>query len=151
MGFSPLDGARLFELLRGMMETQRDQTAILKEGIENAHLMVVVAMDKAKSQAPQQLQPAQPKVGTIVEFRRMNPRVFEGTEGIIYADEWLEDIERLLCVAELPERLRVEAAGLQLRDVARTWFRSESKLQVPGVTWKRFTQLFKRKFFPAAA
>ncbi|KAJ6849399.1 uncharacterized protein M6B38_270420 [Iris pallida] len=47
----------------------------------------------------------------------------------------------------LADDLRVEAVGLQLLDIARTWFRNEPALAGEGHTWAEFTLLFREKFF----
>lgn len=65
----------------------------------------------------------------------------------MFADEWLEDIERVLRVARLLDDLKIEAAGLQLHDLARTWFRNEPKLVDPDLIWEKFRKQFKKFFF----
>ncbi|KAJ6838947.1 uncharacterized protein M6B38_317445 [Iris pallida] len=49
--------------------------------------------------------------------------------------------------SRLADDLKVEAVGLQLLDIARTWFRNEPALAGEGHTWAEFKLLFKEKFF----
>lgn len=50
---------------------------------------------------------------------------FYGTEGILYTDEWLENVERLLKIARIPKDLQFEVASMLLYDVARAWYMEE--------------------------
>ncbi|KAJ6827472.1 uncharacterized protein M6B38_127020 [Iris pallida] len=119
----------------------------MKEGIDNAHKLAMAAFESRE--APQsESRPA--KVGDIESFKKQGPRPFKVTEGIIYADEWLDSIERLLSVARLPEDLKSEAVGLQLQDVASIWYRNEPRLQDKQLDWNTFKKLFRRKFFPTS-
>ncbi|KAJ6825443.1 uncharacterized protein M6B38_376170 [Iris pallida] len=90
---------------------------------------------------------ARPRSGDIQDFKKLGPRDFCGTEGVVYADDWLEDIERQMRASRLADDLKVEAVGLQLLDIARTWFRNEPALAGEGHTWVKFKLLFKEKFF----
>ncbi|KAJ6797167.1 Uncharacterized protein M6B38_110385 [Iris pallida] len=49
--------------------------------------------------------------------------------------------------SRLADDLKVEAVGLQLLDITRTWFRNEPALAGEGHTWAEFKLLFKEKFF----
>ncbi|KAJ6791026.1 Uncharacterized protein M6B38_246915 [Iris pallida] len=125
-------------------EAQLRQTEVIRQGMEDALRLAMAAVER---QAPQREAQQQPKIGDIQAFKKLGPRDFKGTEGIIYADDWLEDIERQMGACRLAADLRVEAVGLQLLDIARTWFRNEPALAGEGHTWAEFRTLFREKFF----
>ncbi|KAJ6790765.1 hypothetical protein M6B38_247940 [Iris pallida] len=64
----------------------------------------------------------QPRTPGIEQFQKMSPRDFLGTEGILYADEWIEHIEEIFRLARIPADLQIEAAASRMRDLARTWY-----------------------------
>ncbi|KAJ6808389.1 uncharacterized protein M6B38_166775 [Iris pallida] len=47
---------------------------------------------------------------------------FWGDEGIVYADEWLENAERTLRMANISDDTKVEVASMRLFDLARAWY-----------------------------
>ena len=57
--------ADVFGVLRGMLEAQQQQTALLREGFLAAQQTAAVA-------------PEQARVGTVTDFRRLQPAVFTG-------------------------------------------------------------------------
>ncbi|KAJ6836015.1 uncharacterized protein M6B38_329335 [Iris pallida] len=81
----------------------------------------------------------------------MNPRDFRGTEGILYADDWLEDVQRSLELAEVPRGLWVTSAASQFFNIALTWYRTDPRASVRGISWEDFRKLFKEKFYPDVA
>ncbi|KAJ6795450.1 Uncharacterized protein M6B38_226785 [Iris pallida] len=152
----PTDMGQMLAFFHQMLESQRAQheaqheaqlrqTEVIRQGMEDAHRLAMAAVER---QAPQrEVQQQQPKIGDIHAFKKLGPRDFKGTEGIIYADDWLEDTERQMGACRLAADLRVEAVGLQLLDIARTWFRNEPALAGEGHTWAEFRALFREKFF----
>ncbi|MFG1569941.1 retrotransposon gag family protein, partial [Staphylococcus aureus] len=92
-----------------------------------------------------------PRLGTTKDFMNLRPLEFYGIEGILYADEWLENVDRLLRMARVPEDLKIESASMQLFDITQTWYRDEPQLSAPGVTWAEFKELYKKKFYPDVA
>ncbi|KAJ6843639.1 uncharacterized protein M6B38_296065 [Iris pallida] len=81
----------------------------------------------------------------------LRPREFKGTEGILYTDDWLENVDRNLRMARIPEDKKVETASMQLYDIACTRYRDEPRFTAPNVTWEEFKELFKTNFYPDAA
>ena len=62
----------------------------------------------------------------------MGPCVFRGTEEPFVAEAWLEEVEDLLVAARVPAEHFVDVAMLQLKDVARVWWKvEEEKLEKP--------------------
>ncbi|KAJ6808903.1 uncharacterized protein M6B38_166190 [Iris pallida] len=76
---------------------------------------------------------------------------FTGTEGILYANDWLEDVQRSMELAELTRALWVSTAASRFFDIALTWYRTNPRASMRGLTWKNFRRLFKEKFFPDVA
>ncbi|KAJ6816197.1 uncharacterized protein M6B38_417635 [Iris pallida] len=135
---------QVLESQRAQHEAQMRQTEAIRQGMEDAHRLALAAVESGD---PQKEVQQQQKIGDIQAFKKLGPRDFKGLEGIIYADDWLEDIERQMRASRLADDLKVEAVGLQLLDVARTWFRNEPALAGEGHTWAEFRALFREKFF----
>ncbi|KAJ6808064.1 uncharacterized protein M6B38_168745 [Iris pallida] len=166
----PTDTHHLFLLLQQMMETQRAQAEasqrqseashrqmeMLRQSMENSHQLALAAVERVAPgtvQGPTGQQPSQQqsRPGTVLDFTKMSSRDFTGTEGILYADDWLEDVERSMELAELPRALWVSAAASRFFDIALTWYRTDPRASVRGLTWENFRRLFKEKFFPDVA
>ncbi|KAJ6790552.1 Uncharacterized protein M6B38_249085 [Iris pallida] len=160
----------MFLLLQQMMETQRAQAEasqrqseashrqieMLRQSMENSHQLALAAVERVAPgtvQGPTGQQPyqQQSRPGTILDFRKMSSRDFTGTEGILYAYDWLEDVQRSMELAELPRALWVSAAASRFFDIALTWYRTDPRASVRGLTWENFRRLFKEKFFPDVA
>ncbi|KAJ6839194.1 uncharacterized protein M6B38_317215 [Iris pallida] len=146
----PTDMVQMLAFFQQVLESQRAQhkaqmrqTEAMRQGMEDAHRLALATVERGAPQREVQQQ----KPRDIQAFKKMGPRDFRGTEGIVYADDWLEDIERQMRASRLADDLKVEAVGLQLLDVARTWFRNEPALAGEGHTWAEFRALFREKFF----
>ncbi|KAJ6797546.1 Uncharacterized protein M6B38_217775 [Iris pallida] len=133
---------QILETQRAQAEAQQRQTDAMRQGMEDAHQLAFAAVEQ---RAPHP--GTRTRYGDIQDFKKLGPRDFSGTEGVVYADDWLEDIERQMRASRLADDLKVEAVGLQLLDIARTWFRNEPALAGEGRTWAEFKLLFKEKFF----
>ncbi|KAJ6792374.1 Uncharacterized protein M6B38_239075 [Iris pallida] len=122
--------------------------------MENSHQLAMAAVERSAPTtaegAPAQQQ-GQGRPGTHLDFRKMGPRDFRGTEGILYADDWLEDVQRCLELAEVPRALWVASAASQFFDIALTWYRTDPRASVRGISWEDFRKLFKEKFYPDVA
>ncbi|KAJ6808638.1 uncharacterized protein M6B38_164735 [Iris pallida] len=132
-----VDAAQMFAYFQQFMDRQQ---ARQDRGMELA-LMTVAARPVVQ----------QPRTPGIKPFQKMSPRDFLGTEGILYADEWIEHIEEIFHLARIPADLQIEAAASRMRDLARTWYQSDPRVGVPGQTWEEFKGFFKKKFFPDSA
>ncbi|KAJ6847552.1 uncharacterized protein M6B38_277325 [Iris pallida] len=150
----PADTQGMMALLQQMLQTQQRQTEVLRQTMENSHQLAMVAVERGAPAtvegAPAQQQ-GQGRPGTHLDFRKMNPRDFRGTEGILYADDWLEDVQRSLELAEVPRGLWVTSAASQFFDIVLTWYRTDPRASVRGISWEDFRKLFKEKFYPDVA
>ncbi|KAJ6810294.1 uncharacterized protein M6B38_158740 [Iris pallida] len=133
---------QILETQRAQVEAQQRQTDAMRQGMEDVHQLALTAVEQ---RAPHP--GTRTRYGDIQDFKKLGPRDFSGTEGVVYADDWLEDIERQMRASCLADDLKGEAVGLQLLDIARTWFRNEPALAGEGRTWAEFKLLFKEKFF----
>ena len=70
------DNDGLIRILQGMMQSQQQQTELLRQG-----LLV----------APREQRP-----GNVSDFRRLQPAIFSGTEKPLDAEQWLVDTTDLL-------------------------------------------------------
>ncbi|KAJ6813775.1 uncharacterized protein M6B38_143135 [Iris pallida] len=150
----PADTQGMMALLQQMLQTQQRQTEVLRQTMENSHQLAMAAVERGAPTtaegAPAQQQ-GQGRPGTHLDFRKMNPRDFKGTEGILYADDWLEDVQRNLELGEVPRALWVTSAASQFFDIALMWYRTDPRASVRGLSWKDFRKLFKEKFYPDVA
>ncbi|KAJ6839875.1 uncharacterized protein M6B38_311945 [Iris pallida] len=150
----PADTQGMMALLQQMLQTQQRQTEVLRQTMENSHQLAMAAVERGAPAtvegAPAQQQ-GQGRPGTHLDFRKMNPRDFRGTEGILYADDWLEDVQRSLELAEVPRGLWVTSTASQFFDIALTWYRTDPRASVRGISWEDFRKLFKEKFYPDVA
>lgn len=92
-----LDGTELMSMFQKIMEAQSDQAAQFRATLIDAL--------RTREAAPPAPSAPLPKPGTAREYKNLQPMDFCGTEGILYADEWLENAERLLKIARIPEDL----------------------------------------------
>ncbi|KAJ6831042.1 uncharacterized protein M6B38_351935 [Iris pallida] len=151
-----VDVAQMFTYFQQFLESQQTlqqrQTTAFTRGIDDVHQMATATIERLAAQ-PQggAGPPRQQRIPGIQEFKKMNPRDFLGTEGILFADDWIEHIEEIFRLAEIPAGLQVEAAASQMRDLARTWYQTDPRVGTPGQTWRAFKGLFKGKFFPDQA
>ncbi|KAJ6790553.1 Uncharacterized protein M6B38_249090 [Iris pallida] len=130
----------MFLLLQQMTETQRAQAEasqrqleashrqieMLRQSMENSHQLALAAVERVAPgtvQGPTGQQPyqQQSRLGIVLDFRKMSSRDFTGTEGILYADDWLEDVQRSMELAELPRALWVSVAASRFFDIALTY------------------------------
>ncbi|KAJ6816953.1 uncharacterized protein M6B38_413695 [Iris pallida] len=144
----------MMALLHQMLQTQQRQTEVLRQTMENSHQLAMAAVERGAPTtaegAPAQQQ-GQGRPGTHLDFRKMIPQDFRGTEGILYADDWLEDVQRSLELAEVPRALWVTSAASQFFDIALTWYRTDPRASERGLSWEDFRKLFKEKFYPDVA
>ncbi|KAJ6806108.1 uncharacterized protein M6B38_177035 [Iris pallida] len=157
----PTDTQGMMALLQQMLQTQRAQAEaqyrqaeVLRQTMENSHQLAMAAVERgapATVQGAPDQQQGQGRPSTHLHFRKMNPREFRGTEGILYANDWLEDVQRSLELAEVPRGLWVTSAVSQFFDIALTWYRTDPHASVRGLSWEDFRKLFKEKFYPDVA
>ena len=63
----------LMGVLRGMMESQQEQTTLLRDELLAAQQTAMAAVERSTA-------PREPKPGNISDFRRLQPAIFAGTK-----------------------------------------------------------------------
>ena len=91
----------LMGVLRDMMESQQEQTALLRDGLLTAQQTATAAIEK--STAPRESKPR-----NISDFRRLQPATFAGTEKLLDAEQLLVDMTNLLTAARVSKDEQVE-------------------------------------------
>ena len=87
------------------------------------------------------------------EFRRYNPPQFDGEPNPIAAEDWLNQIHRILNLIDVREdHVRVALATFQFTGEAyQWWLYEEESRDIASLTWKQFNSIFLEKYFPPAA
>jgi len=91
----------LMGVLCGMMESQQEQTALLRDGLLAAQQTATVAIERS-------ITPREPKPRNISYFRRLQPATFAGTEKPLDAEQWLVDMTSLLTAARVPRMSKLK-------------------------------------------
>ena len=138
------DATDLIGVLRGLVESQQQQTTLLRDGLMAAQQTATEAMERSAT-------PRGPKPENISDFRRLQPATFTGIEKPLEAEQWLVDMTNLLNAARVPAEDQVEVVKVQMTDVARTWWLAEEERLEKPVTWERFSESFYERFFPKTA
>ncbi|KAJ6804965.1 uncharacterized protein M6B38_185505 [Iris pallida] len=123
------DGVQVMAMFQQFMEVQNHQATQFRA-------TVVDALRTREPAAPAPVAPpapAAPRPGTARHYQNLCPMDFWGLEGIVYADKWLENAERILKMARIPDDLKVEVASMRLFDLARAWYRDEPQLAMPSL------------------
>jgi len=104
-------------------------------------------------QIPQPVNP-NPIVPVIKQFRRYSPPTFDGGNGPLAVEEWLQAIEIFFRHITCPEFKKVGCAEFMLIGRAGFWWESASRTrseeQQAALTWDDFKEEIRDKFFPQA-
>jgi hypothetical protein len=104
-------------------------------------------------QIPQPVNP-NPIVPVIEQFRRYSPPTFDGGNGPLAVEEWLQAIEKIFKHIACPEFKKVGCAEFMLIGRAGFWWESASRTrseeQQAALTWDDFKEEIRDKFFPQA-
>ena len=86
----------LMGVLRDMIESQQQQTTLMRDSLIAVHQTTTMAMERA-------IAPREPKLGNVSDFRRLQPATFAETEKSLDAEQWLVDMTNLLNAACVPK------------------------------------------------
>ncbi|XP_057981145.1 uncharacterized protein LOC131166572 [Malania oleifera] len=91
---------------------------------------------------------------SIDEFTRLKPSVFIGSANPIRAENWIQEIEKILDVMNYIEKQKVTFVTFKLSREVERWWVSVKKMEehrpIPvAMTWARFRELFFERYFPA--
>src|SRR5262249_32573452 len=82
-------------------------------------------------------------------FRINNPPLFGGTRDPIRAEQWIHTIERIFEYVDIPLGDQVKCVTHLLRESARHWWDAKRRvMNVIGLGWEEFKQMFFKKYFP---
>ena len=105
-------------------------------------------------QAPAQHQPYQdlsPEAKHLRDFRKYNPRTFDGSlKDPTKAEMWLSSIETIFRYMKCPEDQKLQCAVFVLTDDAEIWWQSAERSVVTtggSITWAQFKERFYEKYF----
>nr|CAD1832944.1 unnamed protein product [Ananas comosus var. bracteatus] len=88
------------------------------------------------------------------EFRRCNPRIFDGEKADHWiVEKWLMHMEKLFCDTFMEERDRVWLATHHLDGEAYSWWlgiQDNPNTDLAAISWKRFKELLLEHYFPVS-
>ncbi|XP_057794396.1 uncharacterized protein LOC131010747 [Salvia miltiorrhiza] len=88
----------------------------------------------------------------VERFRNYNPPRFNGRDGPLAAEEWLEELERIFTHINCTEEQKVSCAVFQLKEDARQWWKHFYRLLGEEdrnvLNWKIFKGVVMDKYFP---
>ncbi|XP_057981301.1 uncharacterized protein LOC131166745 [Malania oleifera] len=90
---------------------------------------------------------------SIDQFTHLKPSSFAGGADPIVAENWVQEMEKILTVLDCNEKQKVLFATFKLTGEAEWWWLRvkllEKQQAVPTVmTWKRFKEFFYNRYFP---
>ncbi|KAF3772173.1 hypothetical protein EJ110_NYTH56328 [Nymphaea thermarum] len=94
---------------------------------------------------------------TTVSFKQflwMQPPVFTGDGSPDKAEEWIEVVEHIFEVLEVPRGNKVNYGSYMLKGDAKRWWKSTREIRFAGqqsISWRQFRDLFFSTYFPAHA
>ena len=90
-------------------------------------------------------------VSDLKRFKDTGPTTFSGTGDSLQAEEWLRRTEMLLIATETSPARKVAIVSLELTDLARQWWASETDniVEMP-IPWDTFVDAFLLRFFTAS-
>jgi hypothetical protein len=95
--------------------------------------------------------PREQRLGSVADFKKLFPAEFLGTEKPLVAEQWLSDMTELMIAARIPEDNQVEVIKLQIKDVAKSWWKAEEATLQKPISWDQFSKSFLERFFPKTA
>ncbi|KAF3771857.1 hypothetical protein EJ110_NYTH59321 [Nymphaea thermarum] len=136
-----------------------DQQAILLTTLQTLTSLVQSMAGNQRSQtSPTGDTTAPPKEkATTVSFKqflRMQPPVFTGDGSPDKVEEWIEVVERIFEVLEVPGGNKVNYGSYMLKGDAKRWWKSTREIRFTGqqsISWRQFRDLFFSTYFPAHA
>ncbi|KAJ6810295.1 uncharacterized protein M6B38_158745 [Iris pallida] len=132
---------QMLETQRAQAEAQQRQTDAMHQGMEDAISWPLQPWSRGL------LIRGRDRVRDIQDFKKLGPRDFSGTEGVVYADDWLEDIERQMRASRLADDLKVEGSRFAVARHCTHLVQKRASPSWRGPYLGRVQALFKEKFF----
>jgi hypothetical protein len=91
-----------------------------------------------------------PHIHQILDFHRLHPPKFGGSDNLIEADDWLREIEMKLDVIHTNDRDRVLLTVQQLVGPTLAWWQSYKEVnpEARNMVWDDFVKLFREHHIP---
>ena len=98
-----------------------------------------------------QPQPRVEQVEIVGErFKKLNPPMFEDALDPTAAEDWLRTLENMFHYSRVSEEEKVMCASFLLRGSAGHWWDTMKSIEdITVITWDRFKDLFRNKYFTA--
>ncbi|CAL9024787.1 unnamed protein product [Prunus brigantina] len=95
-------------------------------------------------------QPRDPSQSYVDQARRIGAIKFDGVGDPTVAEEWIEKMERIMDVMDVPQGRRVVLAIFFLSRNARHWWESTRRRyrDPSAITWQEFRTAFDGQFYP---
>ncbi|XP_051117314.1 uncharacterized protein LOC127242023 [Andrographis paniculata] len=83
-------------------------------------------------------------------FRKLNPPIFEDATDPLAAEDWLRTLNNMFQYSIIPDTEKVLCASFMLRGSAGHWWDTVKSIEdVAVMTWERFKEIFRNKYFTA--
>jgi len=80
---------------------------------------------------------------------RCKPMTYDGSFDPVVLEEWIRDMRKIFAVIEVPEEKKVDIETLYLmREVDIWWSTVKDRLVGPELTWSKFMEELRAKFYP---
>ena len=80
---------------------------------------------------------------------RRNLKVYDGNFDPIELEDWIRRMKKIFAGVEVPEEKKVNIGTFYLAGEVDIWWSTmKDKLQGPGLTWAKFLQELRAKFYP---
>ncbi|KAF3792379.1 hypothetical protein EJ110_NYTH10424 [Nymphaea thermarum] len=135
---------------------------VLKSFVSAPHTLTSIVQLMAVNQRSQASStgdttaPPKEKATTVSfhHFMSMQPPVFTGDGSPDKAEEWIEEIERIFEVLEVPGGNKVKFGSYMLKGDAKRWWKSTREIQFADqqtISWRQFRDSFFSTYFPIQA
>ncbi|KAF3777051.1 Transmembrane protein, partial [Nymphaea thermarum] len=136
-----------------------DQHALLLTTLQTLTSIVQSMAGNQRSQASptgDTTAPPKEKATTVTfhHFMTMQPPVFTGDGSPDKAEAWIEEIERIFEVLEVPGSNKVKYGSYMLKGDAQRWWKSTREIQFADqqtISWRQFRDSFFSTYFPVQA
>ncbi|XP_057972649.1 uncharacterized protein LOC131160781 [Malania oleifera] len=117
------------------------------------HIVAQRVMAKITQNSREREGPSADQGCTIEKFTKMNPLAFSGGAGPTVAENWVQEMKKILTVLHCANDQRVMYATYELTSEAERWwtimkFLEEQRLVPTITTWSRFKEIFFDRYFP---
>jgi len=78
-----------------------------------------------------------------------NPKVYDENLDPVELEDWIRGMEKVFAVVEVPEEKKINIGTFYLAGEVDSWWSTvKGKLQRPELTWEKFLEELRAKFYP---